>query len=76
MPTCHIELSGGLPMSGNYDYREGIFVLPTGIVTPAIQSRLLADALTVLDGQIIHIPNSGVLAIASGLNDWVGLELA
>jgi hypothetical protein len=76
MPTHNTETSGILPASGTYNYSQSVFAMPTGAATPAIQARLVGGSLTTLDGQVIHISTSGVIMVASGLSDWVGLEMS
>ena len=63
-----------LPMSGEYVFTDGIVQMPTGLGTPAAQSRVVDGATIPLHGQVIYIQDSGLLAVTSGLGFWYELE--
>ncbi len=67
-------LRDNLPLSGQYDFSTAKIQIPTGTTAPAIQSEAVDGYTTVLDGQLLYVPNSGVLIVSSGAGVWIGFN--
>ncbi len=74
MPRHLNEGSEFIPMSGaTLDMSNGNLALPSGTAPPAVESRLISDALTTLESEVKFLPSSGILIVASG-TQWMGIE--
>ena len=55
------------------DFTDGIFAAPSGVNVPDVETRSINGENTVMSGEMIFIPSSGVLMVASG-ESWRGIE--
>ena len=64
-----------VPMNQEFmNFTNGILTAPSGVNIRDVETRSIAGENTVLSGEMIYLPNSGVLMLASGAN-WVGVQL-
>lgn len=56
------------------DFTNGILAAPSGVNVRDVETRSINGESTVMSGEMIFIPNSGVLMVASGAS-WKGIQI-